>query len=88
MDETLDFARNLAKLSSPLAMGIMKQQVYEALESTQEEARTMALRWWFDTVKEHSDFREGINSFLEKREPDFAPWDPHTHRAPAPLPTD
>ena len=88
MDETLEFARNLAKLSSPLAMGIMKQQVYEALESTQEEARTMALRWWFDTVKEHSDFREGINSFLEKREPDFAPWDPHTHRAPAPLPTD
>ena len=88
MDETLEFARNLAKSSSPVAMGIMKQQVYEAMESTQEEARIMAIRWWYDTLKPHTDFREGINSFLEKREPDFAPWDADTRRAPAPLPVD
>jgi enoyl-CoA hydratase/carnithine racemase len=88
MDETLDYARNLARLSSPASMGIIKQQVYEALESTQEEARLTAIRWWYDTFKDGADFREGINSYLEKREPAFAPWDPDTNRAPAHLPLD
>jgi enoyl-CoA hydratase/carnithine racemase len=88
MDETLEYARNLARLSSPVAMGIIKQQVYDALDSTQEEARVAAIRWWYDTFKEGPDFREGINSYLEKREPDFAPWDPGTNRAPAQLPLD
>ena len=65
MEETLEFARNLAKLSSPVAMGIIKQQVYEALDSTQEDARVMAIRWWYDTLRGHSDFREGVNSYLD-----------------------
>ena len=69
-------------------MGIIKQQVYEALESTHDEARVMAIRWWYDTFKEGPDFREGIRSYLEKREPDFAPWDPGTNRTPAQLPLD
>ena len=48
----------------------------------------MAIRWWYDTVKDHPDFREGINSYLDKREPNFAPWDPATRHEPAPLPAD
>lgn len=88
MEQTLEFAGNIARLSSPVAMGIIKQQVYEAYESTHEEARTKAIRWWYDTLKDHSDFREGINSFLDKRDPDFAPWDPQTRPEPAPLPVD
>ena len=88
MAETLEYAGTLARLSSPVAMGIIKQQVYEGLESTQDEARVLAIRWWYDTFKEGPDFREGINSYLEKREPTFAPWDPDTNRAPAQLPLD
>jgi enoyl-CoA hydratase/carnithine racemase len=88
MEETLEFARNLAKFSSPAAMGVIKQQVYEGLESSQEEARLLAIRWWYDTFMSSPDFREGINSYLDKREPAFPPWDPQLHRAPAPLPVD
>jgi enoyl-CoA hydratase/carnithine racemase len=88
MAETLAYARNLARYSSPLAMGVMKQQVYEAQESTHEEARTMAIRWWYDVLRDHGDFKEGIGSYLDKREPQFAPWDPATPGRPAPLPAD
>jgi len=88
MTETLTYARNLATFSSPLAMGVMKQQVYEAQESTHEEARTMAIRWWYDVLRDHGDFKEGIGSYLEKRQPQFAPWDPAAPTEPAPLPVD
>ena len=88
MTETLAYARNLAACSSPLAMGVIKQQVYAAQESTHEQARTMAMRWWYDVLRDHGDFKEGIGSFLDRREPQFAPWDPGTPDEPAPLPED
>jgi enoyl-CoA hydratase/carnithine racemase len=88
MAETLKYARGLATFSSPLAMGVMKQQVYAAQESTHEEARTMAIRWWYGVLRDHGDFKEGIASYLEKRAPDFASWDPATPLEPAPLPAD
>lgn len=88
MEKTLEYARNLARNSSPVAMGVMKRQVYSAEESTHEEARTLAIRYWYDVLKEHDDFKEGINSFLERRSPNFAPWDPDTTSDPAPLPVD
>jgi enoyl-CoA hydratase/carnithine racemase len=88
MEETLTYARGLAASSSPLAMGVMKQQVYEAQESTHEEARLMAFRWWYDVLREHSDFAEGVGSFPDRRPPRFAPWDPATPAHPAPLPPD
>jgi enoyl-CoA hydratase/carnithine racemase len=85
---TLEYARDLAANSSPVAMGVMKQQVYDATESTHDEARTLAIRWWYDVLKGHPDFKEGIMSYLEKRPPAFAPWDQSTPTEPAPLPTD
>lgn len=87
MNETMSYARNLAQYSSPLAMGVMKRQVYEAQESSHEEARTLALRYWMGILCKHPDFLEGMNSFLEKRPPDFAPWDMSTPSSPPPLPT-
>jgi enoyl-CoA hydratase/carnithine racemase len=87
MNETMSYARNLAQYSSPLAMGVMKRQVYEAQESSHEEARTLALRYWMGILRKHPDFLEGMNSFLEKRPPDFAPWDMSTPSSPPPLPT-
>lgn len=85
---TLEYARDLAKNSSPTAMGLIKSQVYEAEESTHEDARTLAIRWWYTVLRQHEDFKEGVNSYLEKRPPAFAPWDPATVRVPDPLPTD
>jgi enoyl-CoA hydratase/carnithine racemase len=88
MPRTLDYARNLAQHSSPLAMGVIKRQVYAAQESSHEEARTLALRYWMGMLHEHPDFMEGITSYLEKRPPNFAPWDPATPADPPPLPTE
>jgi enoyl-CoA hydratase/carnithine racemase len=88
MPQTLDYARNLAQQSSPLAMGVIKRQVYAAQESSHEEARTLALRYWMGMLREHPDFKEGITSYLEKRPPNFAPWDPATPADPPPLPTE
>lgn len=87
MANTLDYARNLAQNSSPLAMGVIKRQVYAAQESSHEEARTLALRYWMGMLREHPDFKEGITSYLEKRPPNFAPWDMATPSSPPPLPT-
>ena len=87
MKNTLLYARGLAKNSSPLAMGVIKRQVYAAQESSHEEARTLALRYWMGMLREHPDFKEGITSYLEKRPPNFAPWDPSTPADPPSLPT-
>lgn len=88
MEQTLDYATSLARLSSPRAMGIIKRQLYAAQDSTQEESRTLAIRYWYDVMRDHGDFKEGIQSFVEKRSPEFAPWDPATTSDPAPLPQD
>lgn len=88
MNQTLEYARNMAANCSPLALGLIKRQVYEAEEGTHEQARTLAIRYWYDTVRDHGDFKEGISSFLEKRAPHFAPWDPSTTIDPAALPLD
>jgi len=88
MKNTLYYARSLAQNSSPLAMGVIKRQVYAAQESSHEEARTLALRYWIGVLREHPDFKEGITSYLEKRPPQFAPWDPSTAADPPALPTE
>ncbi|MBF4997291.1 enoyl-CoA hydratase/isomerase family protein [Nocardia sp. BSTN01] len=88
LSTAMDYARGLAANSSPAAMGTIKRQVYEALESTHEEARVLALRHWMGHLRFHSDFKEGISSFMEKRPPAFAPWDPATPAVPPPLPQD
>jgi enoyl-CoA hydratase/carnithine racemase len=88
MPATLEYARRLAAGSSPIAMGTMKRQVYQAWESTMEEARLTAIRFWMGHLREHPDFKEGVGSYLEKRPPQFDPWDPATPVHPDPLPTD
>jgi enoyl-CoA hydratase/carnithine racemase len=87
LDRTIEYARQMAANCSPLALGVIKRQIYEAQETSHEEARTLAIRYWYDTVRDHGDFKEGIASFMEKRPPHFAPWNPNTTTDPAPLPS-
>lgn len=86
LPRTLDYAVDMARRCSPVALGVIKRQVYAAQESSHEEARLLAFRYWYDVLRPHEDFKEGISSLLERRLPTFAPWDPATTQDPAPLP--
>ena len=63
-------ARDLAQLSSPRSMRLIKHQVYQAHFQTLAQATALAnaeLTQCFDT----EDFREGVAHYVEKRRPNF-----------------
>jgi enoyl-CoA hydratase/carnithine racemase len=75
LDRALDYAADLAASSSPASMATMKQQVYadfsaNVIEATERSIPLMAASLQAD------DFREGVQSFLDKRPPAFAPLTP------------
>jgi enoyl-CoA hydratase/carnithine racemase len=87
LPKTVEYAKSLVAYSSPTAMGTIKRQIYQSWESTLEESRVMAIRYWMGHLRGHPDFKEGVSSYLEKRPPDFDPWDPQFPVEPDPLPT-
>ena len=70
MDEVRQYAIHLATKVSPRSLRVMKQQVYESLFQSLDEAIDSAND---ALVRSFScdDFKEGIAHFLEKREPRF-----------------
>jgi len=72
LDEALAYARDLADNCSPASMAAMKRQVYADLERGADEAVAEADRLMFESLQS-PDFREGVQSFLERRAPRFAP---------------
>ena len=73
-DELLTFCRgyiqNLARGSSPTSMAIMKRQVYEQLHVGLGDAERQSQRLMVESFG-RPDFREGVRSFMEKRQPSF-----------------
>jgi enoyl-CoA hydratase/carnithine racemase len=63
-------AGEIANLSSPRSVAIMKRQVYEAMFQSLAEATTIADRE-LAACRGTEDFREGVASFVEKRKPNF-----------------
>jgi enoyl-CoA hydratase/carnithine racemase len=72
LEEALTYARMLAADSSPASMAIMKRQVYADYERSLEDALEEANRLMGQSFS-GQDFREGVESFLERRPPNFAP---------------
>lgn len=72
LDDALAYARDMAAHSSPQALAVTKEQLYHELRMPVERARLTALKLW-RTLREHDDFKEGVRSFSERREPRFAP---------------
>ncbi|HEV2997893.1 MAG TPA: enoyl-CoA hydratase-related protein, partial [Solirubrobacteraceae bacterium] len=70
LEETLQYARDLARLCSPRSMARMKAQVYGALETGLAEALGEADELMLASFTE-PDFAEGVASFMERREPRF-----------------
>jgi enoyl-CoA hydratase/carnithine racemase len=72
LSRATEYARELSKLSSPIAMATAKKQVYGDWEKTMAQSRQEARRHVNALRGSSSDFREGIESFVEKRSPSFA----------------
>src|SRR5436190_1806261 len=72
LDHSLAYAKDLAANCSPASMAAMKRQVYADLERGLEPALSEANRLMADSLVA-PDFKEGVASFVERREPRFAP---------------
>lgn len=74
VDELLTFCRqyiaNLAASTSPTSMRIMKRQVYEQLHRGLGEAEHESQLLMIESFS-RPDFKEGVQSFVEKRPPKF-----------------
>ena len=64
-------AAEIATLSSPRSVRIIKRQVYEGLFQSLAEATAIANREQ-EICRETADFREGVAHYLEKRKPNFS----------------
>lgn len=69
LPRALELAEEIAAKTSAVAIRAMRDMIYRGAQ-TPEEAFRLESRIFFDLFR-GSDAREGIQSFLEKREPDF-----------------
>ena len=72
LDVALEYARDVAANVSPASMATIKRQVYEAMTRPLGDALEQANALMFESFTK-PDFAEGVQSFVEKRAPDFPP---------------
>jgi enoyl-CoA hydratase/carnithine racemase len=72
LEQTLAYARELAVQCSPASMATIKRQVYADLDRTLPESLAGADELMLESFRA-PDFVEGVASFVERREPAFAP---------------
>jgi enoyl-CoA hydratase/carnithine racemase len=64
------WAEDVAAHCSPASMRIMKRQVYQNLTDSLGDAERESIRLMIESF-DRPDFKEGVTSFLEKRNPSF-----------------
>ncbi len=64
------YVRDLAATASPASLAIMKRQVYQQLHAGLLAAEREAYQLMLESFG-RPDFREGVNSYLERRPPSF-----------------
>ena len=65
-----EYVRDLAATASPTSMAIMKRQVYQQLHGGMLAAEREAYKLMLESFG-RPDFREGVQSYLERRPPNF-----------------
>jgi len=73
LDDAVAYARELAAAVSPVAMAMIKSQVWRDCENTMDQARIRA-QHLLAQAKAQPDFQEGVKSLVENRSPRFAPY--------------
>lgn len=73
MAHVMAYAVDLAENGCPTSWAIMKQQVYADFASDADTATTKAIHLMNESVQ-RQDFQEGVQSYLDKRAPNFAPY--------------
>ena len=74
LDHALAYARDVAQNCSPASLAAMKAQVYGDLERGLDASLEDANRLMLESFA-RPDFGEGVQSFVERRAPAFAPLD-------------
>lgn len=72
--EAQAYTVELARYSSPASMATIKRQLYDDLIRDLAQADAAAVEYMEQSF-ERPDFREGVESFVERRAPDFPPLD-------------
>jgi len=75
MDFAMAYAADLAMNVSPSSMAVMKRQVYADYGNDVSRSTTEALRLMQESFT-RPDFKEGVQSFLQKRQAEFPPVNP------------
>ena len=65
-----NYIKAMAGTSAPMALMMMKRQVFKHLNRELGESMEES-NLWMDESLARNDFKEGVASFLEKRAPDF-----------------
>jgi enoyl-CoA hydratase/carnithine racemase len=74
LERALDYARDVVANCAPLALSVIKQQVWDDLVRPFADGVAAADRLMHEALS-RPDFREGVRSFREKQAPRFAPLD-------------
>ena len=74
LTEAQDYLREIAGTSAPVSIMMMKKQVYRHLMQALGDAMDESTRWMDESLA-RDDFKEGVQSFVQKRPPNFAKID-------------
>jgi enoyl-CoA hydratase/carnithine racemase len=66
----IDYIKNLAATVSPTSLRVIKAQVYRHLNMQLGDSLRESNTWMDESLK-REDFKEGVRSFLEQRQPAF-----------------
>lgn len=72
LNDALNYAKNMTKFCSPNSMPHIKMQLYDSLEMDRKHSYVVAEKYTAKSLT-GADFVEGVKSFVEKRDPKFAP---------------
>lgn len=72
VEDAVQYFNELSKSCAPKSIMMMKKQVFKHLNRELGPAMKESTEWMDESLRA-SDFKEGVQSFVERREPNFSP---------------